>query len=57
LAVFPFVRQFAAVDPEWFAGLDLASVRAWLGGWLQDPLFSACMYKMPAQGAHRFLPL
>lgn len=57
LAVMPFVRQFAAVDPEWFATLDLPSVRAWLAGWLVHPLFAACMVKLPAEGANRFPPL
>jgi len=54
LAVMPFVRQFAAVDPAWFATLDLPSVRSWLNGWLVHPLFAACMYKLPAEGANRF---
>lgn len=57
LAVMPFVRQFAAVDPEWFATLDLPSVRSWLNGWLVNPLFAACMVKLPAEGANRFPPL
>jgi len=56
LALMPFVRQFAAVDPAWFATLDLPSVRAWLGGWLAHPLFVACMAKLPEQGAVRFPP-
>jgi glutathione S-transferase len=57
LAVLPFVRQFASVDPDWFATLDLPSVRAWLNGWLVHPLFAACMHKLPAEGANRFPPL
>lgn len=57
LAVMPFVRQFAAVDAAWFATLDVPSVRSWLDGWLVDPLFAACMRKLPAAGVHRFLPL
>ncbi|WP_431262616.1 glutathione S-transferase [Roseateles chitinivorans] len=57
VAVMPFVRQFAAVDPGWFATLDLPSVRSWLDGWLVDPLFAACMHKLPAEGANRFPPL
>jgi len=48
LALMPFVRQFAAVDPEWFEALDLPSLRAWLNGWLASPLFAACMRKLPA---------
>jgi len=50
LAVMPFVRQFAAVDPGWFATQNLPSVRAWLNSWLVSPLFLACMVKLPAQG-------
>jgi glutathione S-transferase len=54
LAVLPFVRQFASVDRAWFATLDLPSVRSWLSGWLVNPLFAACMVKLPAEGANRF---
>jgi len=54
LAVMPFVRQFAAVDPAWFASLDLPSVRTWLNAWLVSPLFAACMHKLPPEGVHRF---
>jgi glutathione S-transferase len=54
LAVMPFIRQFALVDPGWFASQSLPSVRAWLDGWLVSKLFIACMYKLPAQGAIRF---
>ncbi|MGQ3052684.1 MAG: glutathione S-transferase [Roseateles sp.] len=57
LAVLPFVRQFAAVEPGWFATLDLPSLRSWLDGWLVSPLFVACMYKLPVEGATRFPPL
>ncbi len=54
LAVMPFVRQFASVDTDWFASLDLPSLRSWLNGWLANPLFAACMVKLPAHGANRF---
>ena len=54
LAVMPFVRQFASVDPGWFATQNLPTVRAWLNGWLSSPLFVTCMAKLPAQGAVRF---
>lgn len=57
LAVFPFVRQFAAVQPGWFETLDLPSLRTWLNGWLDHPLFIACMHKLPADGVNRFPPL
>lgn len=47
LAVMPFVRQFAAVDPDWFAAQDLPAVQSWLRDWLTSPLFGTCMQKMP----------
>ncbi|MDR7294926.1 glutathione S-transferase [Pelomonas aquatica] len=56
LAVMPFVRQFANVDPAWFATVHLPSLRTWLNGWLVNPLFTACMYKLPAEGSNRFPP-
>ena len=45
IGIFPFVRQFAAVEPAWFAALPLPAVRAWLAGWLQSPLFAQAMQK------------
>jgi len=54
LAVMPFVRQFASVDPGWFAKQKLPSVQAWLDAWLVSPLFVTCMDKLPAQGVTRF---
>lgn len=47
IAIFPFIRQFAAVDAEWFAGSDYAKLRVWLEGWLQSPLFEKVMQKFP----------
>ncbi|QPF72375.1 glutathione S-transferase [Roseateles sp. DAIF2] len=49
LALFPFVRQFAAIDPAWFEAQPWPALRAWLSGWLAAPLFQACMVKLPAQ--------
>jgi glutathione S-transferase len=57
LAVMPFVRQFASVDPGWFATQNLPAARAWLDGWLFSPLFVACMHRLPTQGALLFPPL
>ena len=45
MGIFPFVRQFAAVDPAWFDTLPLPAVKAWLAGWLAHPLFEAAMVK------------
>jgi glutathione S-transferase len=39
IGVFPFVRQFAAVEPAWFEALPLPALAAWLEGWLAHPLF------------------
>ena len=49
LALFPFVRQFAAVEPDWFELLQLSALRAWLATWLSSPLFLHCMHKLPSQ--------
>lgn len=54
LAVFPFVRQFAAVEPGWFASLPLPALQAWLAGWLAHPLFEAAMVKLPTGQTVRF---
>lgn len=49
LAIFPFVRQFAAVGPEWFGGQTLPALQAWLTGWLESRLFEVCMTKLSPQ--------
>ena len=46
LAIFPFVRQFAAVDVGWFEGLDLPALKGWLGGWMSHHLFATAMSKL-----------
>ena len=51
LAVFPFVRQFAAVEPRWFAEQELPALQAWLAAWLGSALFGACMAKQPPPAA------
>lgn len=47
-AIFPFVRQFAAVDADWFATSPLPALRGWLQRWLDSALFQAVMEKVPA---------
>jgi glutathione S-transferase len=54
LAIFPFVRQFAAVQLPWFGSLALPAVQRWLAAWLSSPLFTACMIKLPPQAAVQF---
>lgn len=54
LGIFPFVRQFAAVDPDWFKALPLPQVKTWLNHWQQSPLFVSCMHKLPSNTPMRF---
>ncbi|MFY7942907.1 MAG: glutathione S-transferase [Burkholderiaceae bacterium] len=54
LAIFPFVRQFAAVDTVWFLQGPWPALHAWLNGWLGSPLFETCMAKLPSQSILRF---
>ncbi len=49
IAIFPFVRQFAAVEPAWFAQQPLPALQAWLAQWLNSALFDACMARLPRQ--------
>jgi len=50
IGIFPFVRQFAATDPPWWAAQPLPAVQAWLAGWLAHPLFERAMRKLPNAG-------
>lgn len=45
VAVFPFVRQFAAVDPTWWAAGPFRATRRWLTQWCASGLFAASMHK------------
>lgn len=54
LAIFPFVRQFAAVAPDWFARQALPALQVWLAGCLASPLFATCMVKLPSQSVTPF---
>ncbi len=47
IAIFPFVRQFAHADREWFAAQDVPRVRAWLGALVGSDLFAGIMDKHP----------
>jgi glutathione S-transferase len=47
IAIFPFVRQFAMVDPDWFAQSGLNSLKQWLNERLESPLFLGVMQKYP----------
>ena len=60
VALFPFIRQFAGVDPSWWQSAPYPSVRRWLENWLNSALFSAIMAKYPrwesGQAGDRFPP-
>ena len=49
-AIFPFVRQFAAIDPVRWSTQPMPSLQVWLAHWLQQPLFMDTMRK-PEQSA------
>jgi glutathione S-transferase len=47
MALFPFVRQFAAVDADWFVAQPLPGVQRWLAGHLASDLFARAMVRVP----------
>ena len=46
IAVMPFVRQFAGVDPGWFDALPLPGVKGWLARHVSSPLFDRAMVRV-----------
>lgn len=47
IAIFPFIRQFAAVDAAWFECSSYAALRLWLSGLVGSELFLSVMQKHP----------
>ncbi len=45
IAIFPFVRQFANADREWFDDQHLPHVAKWLEGFVTSDLFASIMVK------------
>ena len=45
MALFPFVRQFALVDPDWFAAKPYSQLKQWLNYFEKSPLFQEVMTK------------
>ena len=45
IALAPFIRQFSAVDPDWFANNDYPKLRDWLQRFIESALFKAVMVK------------
>ena len=54
VALFPFVRQFSGVEPQWWAEAPYPALREWLAHWVESARFLAVMRKYPVwsqQGA------
>lgn len=45
VALFPFIRQFAMVDSDWFWQTSLSKLHTWLQGLLESELFLSVMKK------------
>lgn len=58
IAIFPFIRQFAAVDQAWFEQSPYPHLQKWLDNRLNDALFKSVMHKYPtwltSQQEHTF---
>jgi glutathione S-transferase len=47
IAIFPFVRQFAATDPAWFDTQPVPALKRWLESLVTSPLFETIMIRLP----------
>jgi len=47
ITIFPFIRQFAAVEPEWWTAHEYPHVREWLREQVESELFKTIMKKRP----------
>ncbi len=47
MAIAPFVRQFAGIDPAWWAAQPWPQLRAWLDKWQDSDLWASVMHKLP----------
>lgn len=45
IAIFPFIRQFAAVDSVWFESAPYSKLKAWLKALIESTLFVSVMEK------------
>lgn len=46
IALMPFIRQFAAIDPAWFEAQPLPKVQAWLSSQTTSTLFMRAMERL-----------
>jgi glutathione S-transferase len=47
IAIFPFIRQFAGADDEWFQQAPYPALRQWLNMLVKSELFTGVMQKYP----------
>ncbi|MEE4316068.1 MAG: glutathione S-transferase [Erythrobacter sp.] len=45
IALFPFIRQFSGIDPDWFAAQPLPRLQTWLEELVTSALFARVMQK------------
>ena len=57
VAIFPFVRQFAAIDPAWWLAQPWPNLQRWLQQWLDTALFTDTIRKLPAADSSQKLQL
>ena len=46
VAIMPFIRQFAGVEPKWFEQCEYTGVRRWLNQQIDSDLFKSVMSKL-----------
>lgn len=47
LAIFPFIRQFAKVERQWYVQSPYPNVKRWLNKYLQSAMFNKVMAPLP----------
>lgn len=47
MAIAPFVRQFAGIDPTWWDAQPWPKLQVWLAQWQASNLFESVMHKLP----------
>ena len=53
IAIFPFIRQFAFADINWFQQSPYPKLRLWLSFFIESTLFLNVMHKYPAWGSNQ----
>lgn len=47
IGIFPFIRQFASVNSDWFQQSEFTHLKRWLESYLQSECFEKVMFKYP----------